>query len=108
MKDGIAIIGEENFIYGFRGLGIDVFAVENPQAAQQVLEELVENQYPIIYITETYAQEFMELIEQLNKVSSSSIVIIPGAGIDKNLGEQRLKDIIRKAIGTEMLDTDKE
>ncbi len=105
MNENIAVIGEESFVSGFQGLGIDLFRVQGSQSAQQLLEKLVKEMYPIIYITETYAQEFMELIEQLSKVSHSSIVIIPGIGIDKKLGEKKIRSIIRRAIGTDDFNT---
>ena len=108
MKENIGVIGEENFISGFRGVGIDIFCVQDFQEARHILEKLVKEEYAIIYVTETYAQGFMEVIQQLNKVYHSSIVIIPGAGIDKKLGEQKLKNIIRKAVGSEVISSEKE
>lgn len=105
MKENIAIIGEKNFIYGFQGLSVDIFGVQNQQEARQMLEELVKQTYPIIYITETYARDILDLIEHLNKISSSSIVIIPGTGVTEKLGDQQLKNIIRKAVGTEIINS---
>ncbi len=98
----IAIIGEKDFVWGFEGLGIDVFTVNNASEARTAIEEAIEKGCSIIYITETHSEELISLIHEVSISSTISIVIIPGIGGRKNLTRERLRRLVEKAVGVDI------
>ncbi|GAI04203.1 unnamed protein product, partial [marine sediment metagenome] len=63
----IAVIGEEDFVRGFEGIGFSVFPIEDSKRATEILKEISSKDFPIIYITETIAKEIEENIEEISK-----------------------------------------
>ncbi|MFH1784242.1 MAG: V-type ATP synthase subunit F [bacterium] len=106
MKETMAIIGEDAFVWGFRGVGLKAIAVEDTESARNALKGLVDQEYPIVYITEAYAGDMLELIDEFNRFSATSIVIIPAVGSQQDVSALRLKNIIRRAVGTDTFETE--
>ena len=52
----IAVMGDQDSIYGFAALGLVPFSITDPQTAEKKLRELAEGRdYAVIYITEALA-----------------------------------------------------
>ncbi len=52
----IAVMGDQDSIYGFAALGLVPFSITDPQTAEKKLRELAEGgDYAVIYITEALA-----------------------------------------------------
>lgn len=98
----IAIIGEKDFVWGFEGVGIDVYCVNNASEARTAMEEAIKKKCSIIYITETHSEELMALIHEVSTNSPISIVVIPGIGKRKNLTRERLRKLVEKAAGVDI------
>lgn len=98
----IAIIGKEDIIVGFRLLGMGIFPVDNTEKAKSILEELINKEYNLIFITEDMAVHISEGIKQLQEETNVCISILPAPGIKTNLTREMIKSSIRKALGTEV------
>ena len=97
----IAVLGERDAILGFKALGVNVFPVKNVPEAEATLRKLAIQDYAAVFISERYAQD---LTEQINEIERStplypSIVIIPGPGGSQGLGMTKIKNMVEKALG---------
>ena len=47
----IAVMGDQDSIYGFAALGLEPFSVTDPQEAERTLRDLAQGEDAVIYIT---------------------------------------------------------
>lgn len=99
----IALIGDRDTIIGFKLLGVSLFPVTSKDEALEVLDKLVKEEYAVIFVTEDIAGQIVEEIERLQKISFTSITIMPAKLEKKYLGLKILRRNIEKAIGTDIL-----
>jgi V/A-type H+-transporting ATPase subunit F len=97
----IAVVGDRDSIWGFKALGMEIHAVNSPEEALQTLRGLCTPEYGAIFITENYARQLGEEIDELEKfiTLSPSIVIIPGHQGSQGMGMQKVKAVVEKALG---------
>lgn len=98
----IALIGDPEFILGFRALGIELFPVATPQEALDTLKGIIAEDYGVIYITEAFASQLSDEITELSNQSKVGICIIPGREGSRGLGLERLRKIAARAIGVDI------
>lgn len=117
MKYSLAIIGSREAILGFRALGVDTIAVKDSREAvenlfalkkmKQVSElgkEIETPKYAVIFITEDLAQHIS--IEDYKKLSIGAlpaIIPIPSHQGSTGFGLTKLKRIVEKAVGSDIL-----
>lgn len=99
----IALIGDPEFILGFKALGIELFPAATSQEALHVLKSAIADGHAAIYITEVFACEFLGAIMDLSSQSRASICIIPDKTGSSGLGLERLRRIAARAIGVDIL-----
>ena len=91
---------------GFKALGLDTFPAENAAEAGKTLRQLTresEDEYAIIYIEETFAQQLNNEIAKFKDSPSPAIILIPGREGSAGLGLQALKAAVERAVGTNIL-----
>lgn len=110
----LAVIGNESAILIFRSLGCETHSVSNAEDAQAKAEELFmanqgdENKtatYAVVFVEEGYYKEFSEdLVERFTKKALPAIIPIPSGSNDgDDFAEKRLRKIVEKAIGSDIL-----
>jgi len=101
----IAVIGGRETVMGFKALGLETCPVTNAQEASQTLRRLTrESQdYAIIYIEETLAQELSAEINRYKDSPTPAIILIPGREGSIGLGQSALKAAVERAVGTNIL-----
>lgn len=102
----IAVIGGRDTVMGFKALGLDTFPAENASEAGKLLRQLThesEDEYAIIYIEETFAQQLSNEIAKFKDSPSPAIILIPGREGSIGLGLQALHDAVERAVGTNIL-----
>jgi V/A-type H+-transporting ATPase subunit F len=97
----VAIIGEKDFIWGFRGMGFSIFPVSDPTQAARALDEIGKGGYSLVYITETFAGPLLEKIDEVSRIAKVDITIIPGIQ-EKKLGLEKLRKIAIRAVGADI------
>lgn len=60
----IAVVGDRDSIYGFAALGLETFPAESSEEAAKRLRLLADQDYAVIYLTETLASELEEELER--------------------------------------------
>ena len=91
---------------GFKALGLDTFAAENPAEAGKILRQLTrssEEEYAIIYIEENFATQIQAEINKFKDSPSPAIIVIPGREGSTGVGLAALKAAVERAVGTDIL-----
>ena len=100
----VAVIGDEVSVLPFRGLGVDVFHAEASAEAGKLLAELAARTppYAVILITEQLAGDLLETISEVVREQQVAVSFIPGVGGTLGLGRERMRGLVRRAIGAEL------
>lgn len=104
----IAVIGAPDSVIGFKALGLDTYPVENGEAARKTLHQIGKPQengdeYAIIYVEETMAEEMQADIRKYQDKPTPAIILIPGREGPIGLGQTALKEAVEKAVGSDIL-----
>jgi len=97
----VAIIGERDFIWGFKGMGFSTFPVSEPSQVVRALDEIGKGGYSLVYITEAFAQPLLERIEEVSRMAKIDITVIPGIE-KKRVGLEKLRKIAIRAVGADI------
>lgn len=100
---GIAMVGARDSILGFRALGLDVYPVTDKAEAGQAFDECVRRGYAAIFVTEGFAADLQPRIKALSAQPLPATVIIPEGQVSTGQGLARLRSIVEKAIGADIL-----
>ncbi|NLS44606.1 MAG: V-type ATP synthase subunit F [Firmicutes bacterium] len=99
----IAVVGEERAVLGFRSLGADIFVLSRPEEGQEIAVSLQKNRYGVVFFTEQAAETVPELVEIFDDQPLPAVAIIPGVEGSKGLARARMKKIVEKAVGADIL-----
>lgn len=102
----VAVIGDIDSVLGFRGLGMTVIITDNPIEAYKKLEELVKMQYGVIFVTEDLAEKNPAIIENHKEKLEPAVILIPSSRSDKQFAMNYLHELVKKAIGIDILKED--
>ena len=98
----ILIIGNEDLSIPFRAVGCEAKYVENPEEGKKILFESAKQEYGIIFIAEFIAKECMDLISQISETRALPIVTIIPDTLEKGVAEQRIRQMVKRAVGIEL------
>jgi len=98
----VAVMGDKTSVLGFKALGLDTYALARVEEAKQVWRSLQEKDYSIIFVTEQAYQEIEKEIESLTALTPV-VVIIPSTTGSIGLAKARMKRIVEKAVGVDIM-----
>lgn len=100
----IAALGEEDIVLGFKALGIETFPVNDSQNAALLLEKLIQSkEYGIIFVSESMAEKVEGLMSEYGSLPLPSVVYIPGSQGSQGFAMERIRRIIERAVGADIL-----
>ena len=99
----IAMIGDKDSILGFKALGVEIFPVDNKDESAEVLQEVVKQEYKVAFITEQVAPSPEELANIIGNRTFPVVTLIPSNRGSSGLAIQRLKALVRRAAGADIL-----
>lgn len=100
----LAIIGEQDVVLSYRAVGVATFAVGQAAEASETLHRIArEGKYAIIFITETMAEGILPAIQEYGNQALPSIVLVPGAHGSEGFALERIRRIVEKAVGADIL-----
>lgn len=101
----IAEIGGAETVVGFKALGLDTFSVADAAEAASVLKSITAEgeEYAIIYIEETLAQNLAHEIDKFKDSPTPAIILIPGRDGSTGMALDALKAAVERAVGTNIL-----
>lgn len=104
MLDGrVAVVGELDSIYGFSAIGVEVFAVKSSAEVKVLVERLINENFAVIYITESMIAEIYSELIQFVANKMTAIIPIPGLEKASNLGMNAVRELVKKAVGMDIL-----
>lgn len=100
----IAVLGAHDTVVGFKALGLDTFAADDPQRALEHFRQLTreDSGYAIIYIEEGLAAGLTDEIAAFKDDPAKAIILIPGRSGPLGLGSGALQAAIERAVGSKM------
>ncbi len=99
----MAVVGEEEAVLGFRSLGADIFTLSEPQEGAEIIAALRRSKYGVVFLTEWVAKTVPELVEAFEDQPLPAVAIIPGIEGSIGLARTRMKKIVEKAVGADIL-----
>jgi len=99
----IGVVGDKDSVLAFKAIGIDVFPVVEVEEARKTIDKMAREQYAVIFITEQLAKDLEETIERYNRQMLPAVILIPSNQGSLNIGMQRIKDNVEKAVGVNIL-----
>ena len=98
----IAVIGDKESILGFSAIGMDIYPAYEEDDVKNILPRLIEENYAIIYITENVSIKSEKYLEKIKKEKIPAIVTIPSNTGNLKYGQNRIKEMVQKAVGIEI------
>ncbi|MDO8886284.1 V-type ATP synthase subunit F [Candidatus Oleimmundimicrobium sp.] len=99
----VALIGDKTSVLGFQALGFDAYPVTEPREARNIWSEVKDSNYTVIMVTEEIYREIEDLLIEFADKFTPAVLIIPPAKGGQGVGFQRMKKIVEKAVGMDIL-----
>ncbi|MCR4404864.1 MAG: V-type ATP synthase subunit F [Candidatus Acetothermia bacterium] len=99
----IGVVGPKDIYLGFKSLGLLVMDAHTPREAEAAILELAGQGAAIIFVAEGLAQGLLPLIERFSRQPSPAIVMIPDHRGSLGLARERLRRLVEKAVGIDIL-----
>ncbi len=99
------VVADRQTSLPFSGVGIDMLVNEEIEEVRGTIHKLFEEEkYGIIFIAQSLAAKCLDLIEELSeKKFFPLITVIPDCkGEASKIAEQRLRNLIKKAVGMDL------
>src|SRR5690554_5334260 len=100
---GIAVIGKNHDILGFKAAGLKVFATNTAKEARAALLSIADKGCAVIFITEDIAAEIKETIQRFKTKTYPAIIPIPTAKGSTGEGMKGIMQDADKVIGADIL-----
>jgi len=101
----IAMIGDYESSIGFKAVGIDTYVPKDREEAKEIISSLVKGGYGIVFVTEEIADSLGEVVDQINRESRCTVLIIPSVRGSKGLGIEKIRKSVEKAVGIDIFKT---
>jgi len=99
----IAIVGKKDVYLGFKALGVTVRDARTPQAAEAAVLDLAAQGFSIIFISESLAQGMGALLDRFSRQSTPAIVMIPDNTGSLGIARERVRQLVERAVGIDIL-----
>ena len=99
----IGVIGDKDSVLAFKAIGLDVYPTFNSNDASKIIDRLAAKNYAVIFITEQLAKDIENIIDRYSRSVLPAIILIPSNQGSLNIGIQKIKDNVEKAVGVNIL-----
>ena len=103
MAHKIGAIGDKDSVLPFKLFDFDTRTTKDKQLIRQQIEEMDQNDYGIIYITEEFAQLVPETIKRYEEKMIPAIVLIPNHEGTLGIGKSMIQGQVERAVGQNIL-----
>ena len=97
----IAVVGRPEIVAPFRAAGLSVVAIEPGPGAASAVQALVDRGCRVVFFTEDLYADLAPVIERHRRSATPSLVALPTGS--ERLGMARLREIVRRAVGADVL-----
>ena len=99
----MAIVGRKDVYLGFKALGLTVIDAHGAREAEVAVLDLAKQGFSIIFVSEDLAQGIMSVVEKFNQQPAPAIVMIPDHRGSLGLARERVRRLVEKAVGIDIL-----
>lgn len=99
----IAIIGSPDAILGFKTLGVKTFPVLSIEDGKKAIEEIKNNNYGILLITEDWGEKLEKELQELIESPVPAVTFIPSQHGPTGFANKNLRKIVERAVGSDIL-----
>ncbi|MEG1503189.1 MAG: V-type ATP synthase subunit F [Enterococcus sp.] len=103
MAHKIGAIGDKDSILPFKLFAFDTFVRKDKKLIRQKIDEMAQEEYGIIYITEEFAQLVPDTIKRYEEKIIPAIVLIPNHQGTLGIGKSMIQDQVERAVGQNIL-----
>lgn len=102
----VGVLGDYDSICAFAALGLDIVACDNLKDAENMLKNMAQSEYAVIYITEDYFEALSDIVLSYREALTPAIVPIPSVRGSKGIGRARMKQFVEQAVGSDIIYND--
>ena len=99
----IAFIGDRDTVWPFKALGTNVFFSDEHESLLQLVNQVLQQQFKIVFVTEDVYENVRERIDGFAEESTPTITIVPSVKGSRGIALQRIRDSVRRAMGAEFI-----
>ena len=99
----IAAIGDKDSIYGFASIGLRIFPADDARTTIQLLRELSEEDYAVIFLTERLAALLGDELDRYRERPVPAVILIPGVSGNTGEGMRSISRSVEQAVGSDIL-----
>lgn len=99
----IAVVGDFDTVAIFKSVGVMVYPVDEGKDEHEIVEQVFQKDYKIIFLTEKLAEKYSSLIDQTDSETFPMVVLIPDQRGSTGLALRRIRETVKKAIGADIL-----
>jgi len=108
MQGNIAVIGDHASIMCFKAVGFTTVSVKNSSETEAAVENLLNENCLVIFITEHALQNAEHVLEKYKDNRTPAIIPIPGRSGNTGIGMSNLDKYVEHALGRNILNTQEE
>lgn len=99
----IGVIGDKESVLPFQLFGFDVRFSKSALSTKEILTEMTEKNYGIIYLTELEAKKIPDILAKYQEKMTPAVILIPSHRGSIGLGQKNIQDNVEKAVGQNIL-----
>ena len=99
----IAVIGNHDAILPFQLLGFTLVPLNDASLLKPTIQQLADNQFGIIYLTETLAKENPDAYQFFKESVTPAVILIPTHQGSLGIGKADIQKNVEKAVGQNIL-----
>lgn len=98
----IAALGDNESMFPFRQIGIEVFEPSEGMDLLRQIAQLIKSEYCLFFISENSLSNAPLLLTMYDKHPSVTIIPVPGSS-KESIGMDRIDSMVEKALGQNIL-----
>lgn len=103
MNYKIAALGNEEEVFPFRQIGIDVFVPLEGNALMKQVAKLIKEGYALFFVSEGCIESTPALLTAYDKHPEVAMIPIPGLEENGSWGLDRIDNMVERALGQNIL-----
>ncbi len=101
----IGVLGNYENICGFAALGLEIYPVDNEEAAEETLKMLADSDFGIIYVDEELIEKIPGVLEKYKERILPAIIPVPLSRAT-GFGMSNVKRYVEQAVGSDIIFND--
>ncbi len=108
MATKLAAVGEYDVIKPFSAVGVEAYPVTSQEEFKKKVRELVEEGAGVILVSDKFVSGAKEIFEDVSSEPLPCLLTIPGPLGASEFTRQRIRNLVKKACGVDIMGEKKE